>query len=156
MANSTRKRIIDNLVTTLAAITTGGGYNLSVGEAKRGWKHFNNVSEDLLTSGKFCIYAAGADEKRRNHSQREFRSDLLISVVIYVMTANSTDTEGLEQILDNAIEDATKAIMVDVTRGGYSVTTEIGDVDTDKGAFTPYASAEMIVRCEYRASVSAP
>lgn len=156
MANSTRKRIIDNLISTLAAVTTGGGYNLSVGEAKRGWKHFNNVPEDLLTSGKFCVYAAGADEKRRNHSQREFRSDILISVVAYVMVGNSVDTEALEQLLDNAIEDITKALMVDVTRGGYAVTTEIGDVDTDKGAFAPYASVEMIVRCEYRASVSAP
>ena len=38
MANSTRKRILDNLKTTIAAISTGGGYNLTAGEVMRGLK----------------------------------------------------------------------------------------------------------------------
>jgi len=152
MANSNRKLIIDNVVSTLAGLTTVGGYNFNVGEAKRGFKHFNAVPEDKFPA----FYVAGADEKRRNHSQREFRSDLLVSIVGYVRTADASNTEALEQDLDNLIEDATKALMLDVTRGGYAVTTEIGEIDTDKGAFAPYASVELIARCEYRASVSAP
>ena len=156
MANSNRKRILDNLKTTLAAITTGGGYNLDAGSVIRGFQHFNKFPEDVLASGKFAACIAGADEKRRNHTQREFRSDILASVVLYVKIADSADTEGLEQLKDNAIEDVTKALMVDVTRGGYAVTTEIGDIDEDKGSFSPFAMIEIVVRCEYRASVSTP
>lgn len=152
MANSNRKRILDNIVSTVAAITTGGGYNYSVGECQRGFKHFNAVPEDKFPAG----YVAGADEKRRNSAQRTFTSEMEASLVLYVKGTDAGDTAALEQALDNLIEDVTKALMVDVTRGGYAVTTEIGDIDTDKGAFTPYASAEMVVRCEYRAAVTAP
>lgn len=157
MANSNRKRIVDNVISTLAAINgAGGGYNLTVGEAKRGFKHYNAVPEDLLASGKFCVYGAGADEERKNHTQREFRSTISISLVAYVMVANAADTEALEQALDNLLEDITKALMVDVTRGGYAVTTEIGEIDADKGAFAPFAAVEIVVKCEYRAAVTAP
>lgn len=152
MANSNRKRILDNIVSTVAAITTGGGYNSSVGECKRGFKHFNAVPEDKFPAA----YLAGADEKRVNSAQRTFTSDIEASLVLYVKGADAGDPEALEQALDNFIEDVTKALMVDVTRGGYAVTTELGDIDTDKGAFIPYASAEMIVRCQYRAGVTAP
>ena len=152
MANSTRKRIIDNIVSTIAAQTTGGGYNFSVGQCLRGHKHFNAVPEDLFPA----VYVPGADENRKNSAQRTFTSDLLASVVGYVKTADASNTAALEQDLDNLIEDITKALMVDVTRGGYAVTTEIGEINTDKGAFTPYASVEMIVRVEYRAAVTAP
>lgn len=152
MANSNRKRIIDNVVSTIAAITTGGGYNFSIGQCQRGFKHYNAVPEDLFPS----VYAAGADEDRKNSAQRTFTSSLMISVVGYVKTTDAANTAALEQDIDNLIEDITKALMVDVTRGGYAVTTELGEINTDKGAFTPYASVEIIVHCEYRAAVTAP
>ena len=153
---SLRSSILDNIASTLAAITVAGGYELACGEAKRGFKHFNNVPEDLLRSGYFAAYVAGADEKRVNSAQRYYTSDMDASVVVYVKTATSTDLETLERDLDKAISDVTEALMVDVSRGGYAVTTELVEVNTDKGSFAPYASAEIIVRTQYRASVSAP
>ena len=156
MANSNRKRILDNLVSTIAAITVAGGYNLGCGQCVRGYKHFNQVPEDLLTGTKFAAYVAGADEKRKNNAQRTFHSEILASVLVYVLTPSAENTVQLEQDLDSAIEDITKALMVDVTRGGYAITTEITDIDTDKGSFQPYAGAEILVRMEYRASVSTP
>ncbi|HYF53117.1 MAG TPA: hypothetical protein VEA41_02535 [Salinarimonas sp.] len=152
MANSNRKRILDNIASTLAAVTTGGGYNFTIGEAKRGLKAFDSVPAD-----KFPVcYVAGADEVRTNVTNTQFRSDLRVSVVGYVKAANAADDEALEQRLDNLIEDITKALMVDITRGGYATLTEIVEVDTDKGAWQPFAGVEMVVRCQYRASVSAP
>lgn len=153
---SLRGTIIDNVVSTVAAIAVSGGYTLTAGEAKRGYKHFNAVPEDKLTSGKFAAYAAGADEKRKNAAQRTFFSDMEIALAVYVKTADASDAEQLERDLDSAIADVTKALMVDITRGGVATTTEISEINTDKGAFIPYASAEMIVRCEYRTGVSAP
>ena len=150
MAQPMRRRILDDIATTVAAITTGGGYNFSVGECKRGFKHFNNVPEDKFPA----CYVAGADEKSRNSAQRTFTSDVAASIVGYVKQANAADEEALERDLDNLAQDLRKALMVDVTRGGYAVTTEIVEVLTDKGAFAPYAGLEMIVNCEYRASVT--
>lgn len=152
MANSTRKQIIDHISATIQAITTGGGYNFTIGESRRGYKHFNAAPEDTFPH----VYAAGADETRKNSAQRTFTSELFTSLIGYVKTADAANTPALEQDLDNLIEDITKALMVDVTRGGIAVTTEIGEITTDKGAFTPYASVELIVRCEYRASVATP
>lgn len=152
MANSNRKKILDNIVATLAAMTTAGGYNFTIGEAKRGFKHFSKVPEDKFPA----CYVPGADEKRRNVTNMEFRSDLIASVVGYVHVTDADDTTLLEQYMDDLIEDLTKALMKDITRGGLAITTEIGDADTDKGAFAPYAAVEMTVRCEYRAAVSAP
>jgi hypothetical protein len=152
MANSRRKRIIDNVISTLAAVTTGGGYNFTIGQAARGFKNFNAIAEDLFP----VVYAAGADEKRVNMTNGEFRSDLMISLVGYVRVADAANTEALEQAIDNLIEDITKALMVDTTRGGFSTLTEIGEIDTDKGAFSPYASVELVVRCQYRVSAATP
>lgn len=160
MANSTRTRIIENIKTTLAAIAPAGGYNLTAGEVKRAMKQFGAVPEDVLASGKFAAYLAGADEKRRNSAQRTFSGECLVSIVGYVKTAAAADEdtgrENLESDLDKMIEDITKALFVDVSRGGYAVTTEITDIDTDKGSFHPFAAAEMLVRVEYRAGVTAP
>jgi hypothetical protein len=156
MANSTRRSIADNIVSTLAAISSGGGYNLTAGEVKRGFKHFNKVPENKLRSGYFAAYLAGVDEERTNAAQRTFSSIVKASLVCYVMISNSEDAEALEQAIDNVVEDVTKALMVDVTRGGHAVTTEIKEIDTDKGAFQPYASVELVVNCNYRAAVATP
>ena len=150
MANSNRKKILDHVVTTLAAITAGGGYNNTVASAARGIKHFNDV-------GAFpAFFVPGADEKRRNVTNREFRADPMISIVGYVSVADALDKPALEQAVDNLIEDATKALMADVTRGGLCVTTEITDIEANKGSWETHAGFEMIIRCEYRAATSAP
>jgi len=157
MADSTRKRVLDNIKTTLAAITAGATYTLTAGEVARGYKHFGAAPEDKLIAGKFCAYIAGADEERKNAAQRTFSSELLVTIAGYVKINDAPESnEALEHALDNMIEDFTKALMVDVTRGGYAVTTEIGKIDTDQGAFAPFAQVEMIVKVEYRAAVTAP
>ena len=149
---SFRQEILDNIVTTLGAITTGGGYNFSVGECMLGLKGLNDSPADIMPN----IYIAGADEKRRNLAQRTYHSDIFVAVIGYVKQTDTADKPKLERDLSKLIADITKALMVDVTRGGYAVTTEIGDIDTDKGAFAPVAGFEMVVRCQYRASVSSP
>jgi len=152
MANSSRKKILDDLVTTLGTIATGSGYNFTIGQAARGHRHFNSLAQDIYTAA----FVAGADETRRNSAQREFTSDIRASIVAWVRHTDSHDKAGLEQALDNLIEDITKAVMVDVTRGGNAITTEITDIDTDKGAFQPWAGAEIVVKVTHRASVSSP
>lgn len=149
---SLRESIMDNFVTTIAAISTGGGYNFTVGECQLGLKSPTDAPGDLMP----CVYVAGADEDRRNAAQRTYHSDLLVEIVGYVTLADTSDKPQLERNLSKLIADLTKALMVDVTRGGYGVTTEITEIRTDKGILTPFAAVSITVRVEYRAAVATP
>jgi hypothetical protein len=149
---SSRGAILDNLEATIAAISTAGGYHFTIGLARRGLLHYNAVPEDKFPAA----FVAGADEKRKNVTNTQFRSDISVAVVGYVRTADAADTDQLEDDLDSLIADLTKAIMADITRGGNAVLTEITDIDTDKGALAPYSAVEMTVRCEYRAADATP
>ncbi len=149
---SKREQLLDNLVTALAAMTTGGGYNFTVGEAKLGLKHFEQTPPDLFPAA----YVAGADEDRENSTNRGFKSDLRVSIVGYVRVPDAADTEQLERDVSKFLEDVTKAVLADPTRGGTSTFTEVVQIKADKGAWVPYAGFEMTVRCDYRATFAAP
>jgi hypothetical protein len=151
-AASKRESILDNIVSTLEAIVTGSDYNYTPGEVRLGLRH-----QEELPKSKFPAYfVAGADEKRKNHAQREYTSDMEVAVVGYVFAADAADEELLERQVSRAIADITRALMVDVTRGGYAVTTEVGDIDTTKGALLPLAGFEILVNVKYRANVATP
>ena len=150
--SSKREQVLDNLVTALTAIATGGGYNFTIGEAKLGLKHFEQTPADKFPAA----YVAGADEGRDNTTNRGFKSDLTISIVGYVRVQDAADTEQLERDVSKFLEDMTKAIMADPTRGGLATYTQIGQVKADKGAWVPYAGFEITVHCDYRATFAAP
>lgn len=151
-AASLRESIMDNIVTTIAAITTAGGYNFSVGECILGLKTITDSPGDIMPN----VYVAGADEERKNTAQRTYRSDLLVTLVGYVKLADNADKPTLERMISRLIADITKALMVDVTRGGYAITTEINAIDTDKGFYAPFGAVEISVRVDYQAAVATP
>ncbi len=149
---SKRELILDNIVTALAAISTGSGYNFTIGEAALGLKHFAAVPEDKFPAA----YVAGADEDRGNSAQAQFKSLVQVSIIAYVRTANADDTAQLERDLSKFIEDVTKALYVDITRGGIATFTEVRGIKTDKGSWSPFAGCEIIVACDYRSANSTP
>ncbi len=152
MADSKREEALDNLVAALALIATGSGYNFTIGEAKLGMKHFEQVPSDKFPAA----YVAGADENRQNVTNRGFRSDTEASIAGYVRVTDSADTEQLERDVSRFIEDITKAVLADPTRGGKATYTEITRVKTDKGAWVPFAGFEITVKFDYRATFAAP
>lgn len=149
---SKRESALDNLVSALASITTGGGYNFTIGEYQLGLKHFERCPQDTFPHA----YVAGADEDRSNVTNRGFKSETEAYIVGYVRAADSADEPELERRLSRFIEDVTKAVLADPTRGGYATYTEITRVKTDKGSWNPYAGFEMTVRFDYRATFAAP
>lgn len=152
MADSKREEALDNLVAALTVIATGSGYNFTIGEAKLGIKHFEQVPSDKFPAA----YVAGADEDRVNSTNRGFKSDTVASIMGYVRVDDSADTEQLERNVSRFIEDVTKALLADPTRGGKATFTEITRVKTDKGAWVPFAGFEITVRFDYRATFAAP
>lgn len=152
MPASTRESILDNLVTVIDGITSGGGYNYTAKDVSLGLKHFGAVPED----GFPAAYVAGADEKAKNSAQGQFTSELIASVIGYVYATDAQDIALLERQASRWCSDIRKALMLDVTRGGCAITTEVGDIDFDKGALAPVAGFEMFVRIVYRAATSTP
>lgn len=152
VAASTRESILDNIVSTMAAIAAGATYNYTPGLVQLGLLNFASVPEDEFPA----LFVAGADEKRSNVTSREFRSDLTASIVGYVRAEDAADSPKMERQLSRLIRDVTVALMSDITRGGYAVLTELGEIDTDKGSWEGFAGFEMTVRCQYRAATSAP
>lgn len=143
---------MDNIVTTIGAITTAGGYNYSVGECLLGLKSITDSPSDIMPNA----YISGADEERKNLAQRTYHSNLSVPIIGYVKLADNADKTELERMLSRFIADITKALMVDVTRGGYAITTEISTIYTDQGFYAPFAAFEMTVRVEYKAAVATP
>lgn len=152
MADSKREEALDNLVTALAAIATGSGYNYTIGEARLGVKSFESQASDKFPFA--CV--AGADEDRVNSTNKSFKSDTVATIWGFVRVADAADTEQLERDLSRFIEDVTKAVLADPTRGGKATFTEVTKVRTDKGAWVPFAGFEMTVRFDYRATFAAP
>lgn len=151
MANSVREKVLDNMVSALSAIAAGT-YNYTIGDCRLGLKHFQEVPEDKFPAA----FVAGADEDRVNVSNRGFKSILQVSVIGYVSYSNTADPAELERVLSRWIEDITKALYADPTRGGYATFTEVRGIKTDKGSWNPYAGCEIIVACDYRASFATP
>jgi len=152
MANTDKADLImDNVKAAIAAITTGGGYNFTVGEVMRGLKNLNEVPEDKFPAA----YIAGADEARENVTNSGFKSEMKITILGYVYHSDASDIEELQRSVNKFKQDVTKAIYVDHTRGGYCTYTEIDDIFTDKGTLTPYAVFEMIIKCDYRSTFAA-
>lgn len=149
---SLRESILDNIVSTMTAIAASGTYNYTPGLVQLGLLNYAAVPEDKFPA----LFVAGADEKRVNVTNREIRSDLTASIVGYVKATDAADSPLLERQLSRLIRDVTIALMADITRGGYAVLTEIGEIDTDKGSWEGFAGFEMVVRCQYRAATAAP
>lgn len=145
---SKRGDILDNIATTIAAITTAGLYNFNVGECTRGLKFPNEVPEDLFPAAYVC----GADEESHNDANNKFRSDMTASVVGYLKVTDSADRVQLEKDKDKLIQDFRKALLVDPTRGGNAIFTDIVGVNDDKGSLVPYAMVEVRVLCQYIAT----
>ena len=153
VAISARENILDNIVSALAAIAAdGSSYNYTPGLCQLGLLNYAAVPEDKFPA----LFVAGADEKRSNNTNMEFRSDLTVSVVGYVKASDAADSPLLERQLSRLIRDVTKRLMLDVTRGGYATFTQIEEIDTDKGSWEGFAGFEMTVRCQYRAASATP
>lgn len=147
---SSRENILDNIKTTLAAIVTGDDFNYTPAQVTLGLKRHTEV-EDFP-----AYFIAGADEERKNNTNTQFVSDLVVSIVGYVKATDNADPVELERQISRAIADVTKKLYQDISRGGYAVTTEIVTVDTDKGAYVPVGAFEIAVRCQYRAASATP
>ncbi len=145
MANSIRKQLLNRLRDTVfPIITVANGYNNDIVTIERGLKNFASITDEKFPA----LFISSADENRENVTNKSFRSDLTAFITGYVISPNNLS--GLQEALDDLIEDTTKAIHQDYTQGGLAVTTEITRIDTDAGDEQSHATFVMQVRFDYR------
>lgn len=144
MANSHRKQILDYLRDTVfALITTGGGYNFTVGTRKRGMLPIESLPESSFP----VVLVGRASEERQNITVNQFQARMQVVIIGYVKS--DTGLDGLMGEVDDLIEDVSKAIEQDRQLGGLSKWLEIKSVASDDGDTMPYGAFALVVEIVY-------
>jgi len=142
MANSKRKLLLNALRDTiLPAITTGGGYNNSVQTIERGLKEIDSIPDSSFPA----IYISRSTEERTNITINQFQSRLKVILVAYVKRADGS----AQEVMDDFIEDISKALEQDRKQGGLVKWTEVKSIDTDDGDLDPHAACAIVVEFNY-------
>jgi hypothetical protein len=144
MANSYRKRILNYLRdVTLKAVDSHQGYNSTLKLIERGLKE-----KDALNDNDFpAIFISRANEERENITRNQFKSSMRVILIGYVK--NETGVNGIQEDMDDFIEDITEAVEEDRTLGGISKWLEIKSIATDDGDLSPFGVCVIIVEVVY-------
>lgn len=122
MANSVRKLVLSNIVSSLAAIQ-GGAYNFTVAAA--------NVRRVVGAPGSISEYPTlfvkvGPETAARYPTERDtFRIDVEIEAIII------GDPSTIPDLVEDIVEDIRRAMSADYTRGAKALETD------DKGVSAP-------------------
>lgn len=144
MADSYRRRILDYLRdTTLAAITTGNGYNYTLGTIERGLKEMDGQADSKFPA----VYIGHADEERQNITGNQFQSRMRTLIIGHVK--NSSGTSGLQGNIDDLIEDLSKALEQDRKLGGLAKWIEVKSVVGPDGDVDAFGTVGIIVEIVY-------
>lgn len=148
---SKRSVLLEYLEQTLfPQITTGNGFNLTLGLIDRGLRYV-----DQLTDDKFpALFIADTAENRSNISHKDYKAEM---EVLLIGGVKSPDGVGGNQVaLDLLIEDITKALETDRLQGNRVNQTEIKRVETDSGDSQAHAACYITVVFKYTGEASAP
>lgn len=117
MANSKRK-VITNYIrdTTLAAIKTVNGYNNTVAKIERGIRNLENLTDDEFP----ILFIPGVSESRKDRTKIHFESVMSVFIAGFVRDADGV-AGGIQQQLDDLVEDVTKAMYADEGLGGNAL-----------------------------------
>jgi hypothetical protein len=113
-----RELILKNLQTTLAAITAGEVYANTIASVQR-WSQRGQTFSAMPT----IIINAGPEEKKPEPNPL---ATCTFNVYIDIWTNHEeSDTRSSDEILNSLLGDVEKALIADITRGGYAIDTNI-------------------------------
>lgn len=113
-----RESILENLRTTLLGVTTANGYHNDIQSVQR-WRQSGNS----LLSVPCIVINAGPEEK--NPAPNPFTTCQLTVYLDIWTRQDAADMQATDTILNSLLGDVEKAIMQDVTRGGFAKDTNI-------------------------------
>jgi len=148
---SNRKVILGYLIsTTLKIIDSNSGFNTTPQTIARGIKEIDAIPDSSFPA----LYLARTKEDRENITRNQFRSSL--TVYILGIVKNASGTSGLQDEIENLIEDVTKAIETDRTLGGNCKWLEIRGIETIDDDYMPFGTFMMEVQITYADTGTSP
>ncbi len=146
MATSIRQQIIDALVTLLGTITTGNGYETSIGSNVFEWRT-DNWQESEVPG----VAVSDPDESVERKGIKDYHS---LSISFEVKTSGSTSTT----VFRDAIADIDKALSTDPTLGGLvqSMTPVDNESAVVEKADKIFASTTIKIIAVYRTAMFNP
>ncbi len=145
-----KENILANVKTTLEAITISNGYVNTVLSVQR-WIQKGNSLINVP-----CIIVNAGPEEMEMSPNPFFTNKLLVYLDVWVRQDES-DTQSTDTILNSLLGDIIKALMVDNTRGGYAIDTNIkSNVPFETVEGQPHAGIVVEVEIIYQHKLTDP
>jgi hypothetical protein len=139
-----RENILENLKTVLSGITTANGYQNDIQSVQR-WRQQGNS----LVLVPCAVVNAGPEEK--DPVPNPFMTCKLTVYLDIWARQDDADPQSTDTLLNSLLGDVEKAVMQDVTRGGFAKDTNIKSntlFETLEGQ--PYSGIVMEVEIVYQ------
>lgn len=150
MPTSVRESIILNLATLLATITSVNGYSNTIASVQR-WKQHGNAFVDVP------LIIIQEDSESRKEDTFSLTSCTMTVVLELWHRQDPASNDGTFVILNSLLADITKALKIDITRGGYALDTSVTSVEPFiAGKGEEHAGLFIEVEIEYRHQQSDP
>lgn len=152
MANSKRKTIMNYLRdTTLAHMQVANGYNYDVQTNKRGFLEMDSPPDSAFPA----VFISSSLENRENITVQNTQCRIQVLFEGYVK--NSSGTTGLQQNIDDLVEDLTRALERDRTLGGLTAKwLEIKSIKCDESDDQAYGGVAVVVEIVYVGDKTTP
>ena len=145
-----KENILANIKTTLEGITIPNGYANSILSVQR-WIQKGNSLVDVP-----CIVINCGPEEMEMSPNPFFTNKLLVYLDVWVRQDES-DTQSTDTILNSLLGDIIKALMIDNTRGGFAIDTNIkSNVPFETVEGQPHAGIVVEVEIIYQHKLTDP
>ena len=151
MGDTVREKIMQNIETTMDGISKANGYNNDIADVQR-WRQGGNPRVNVP-----CIVINCGPEEKEQSQEPLTTCMLIVNIDVWIRHDEDDVPGSTDAILNSLLGDVEKALMVDITRGGYAVDT-VSERNIpfamDEGA--PHAGITMDVGIHYRHKITDP
>lgn len=145
-----RENILANIKTTLEAITVANGYNNTILSVQR-WDKRGNALRQVP-----CIVVSAGQEEKQMSPNPYFTCRLSVYLDVWIRQ-DEADGQATDTVLSGILGDIEKALMVNNTRGGYAIDTNIkSNVPFETVEGQPHAGLTIELEILYQHTQSDP
>ncbi len=141
-----RENILANIKTTLEGITEANGYNNDIASVQR-WMQRGNILKSVP-----CIVISAGQEDKRPEPNPLMSCRITVYLELY-LRQNETDQTPTDSLINSLLGDIEKALMLDYTRGGNALDTNIRAIipfETQEGQVNAGAVIEIEILYQHQ------
>lgn len=142
-----RENILNNVLTTLQGVTTGNGFNNTLGRVER-W----NMHANALAGGLPAVFISVGSETKQPEPNPLMSCELDVVLYLFIVQAEG-DSDPTDQVVNSLFGDIEKALAADFSRGGYAIDSLVTSADPFEGVEgQPFAGLiiHLMVRYQHR------